>query len=294
MANVIARAALHRPEGLIPAVLPQVADLMEAFEPHQWQFIEALYEDQRPITVVKCTFGLVAVDDETLPIIDPLVSKAAAFDTTYCQLAYFLEDRFKVLAGHGLGDRFVRAVSEALHINTAWLRSGEGQPYAVVVGTSPSAELPVSQVLLPGAPLAHQDLLTGGWVNLSGQLFAPSQYWLLLMSSQPIVREPLHGFRAGDQLLMETDRTRFPREMALCNDLCVVRLPAMSPPLKLGAVTHHEATEENGPARLEVDTFDLALDCSDLIREEVYRHLPGGEVHPESDSTPWSTENCGC
>jgi hypothetical protein len=94
MANVIARAALHRPEGLIPAVLPQVADLMEAFEPHQWQFIEALYEDQRPITVVKCTFGLVAFDDETLPIIDPLVSKVAAFDTTYCQLAYFLEDRF--------------------------------------------------------------------------------------------------------------------------------------------------------------------------------------------------------
>jgi hypothetical protein len=67
---------------------------MQAFEPQHWQFVEALYEDKRPITLVKCTFGLVVVEDDALPFTDPLVSKAAALDTEHCHLAYLLEDRF--------------------------------------------------------------------------------------------------------------------------------------------------------------------------------------------------------
>ncbi len=166
------------------------------------------------------------------------------------------------------GRKLLAAIARELGINPTWLLTGQGQP-----GGGPSG-LPISQQLLPGPPLEHLALLSGRWVDLPGQLFTPSQYLLEVASSEPILREPRRGFRVGDQLLMDTDRTRFPREQGLEEHLCIVRLSGKDPPLRLAEVTHYDV--ETG--LLEVDTFDQGPDKPALVREEVYRHYPDGQI----------------
>jgi len=184
----------------------------------------------------------------------------------------------KVVAGQAPGRKLLAAIAEKMRVNSEWLLTGKGQPYGEAPDSAGRPGLPVCEALLPGPPLEHQELITGGWLHIPDQLHAASQYWLRLTSSQPIVRDPLRGFRAGDHLLLETDRERFPRQKKLFNDLCVVRAPTTTPSLKLGVVTHHDADVENGPDRLEVDTFDLAPDPAQMVTKRVYRHYPGGEV----------------
>src|SRR5207237_5111368 len=121
----------------------------------------------------------------------------------------------------------------------------------------------------PGPPLEHQELVTGGWLDVSAQLSSSSQYWLQLTRGQPILREAARGFRDGDQLLMETDRSGFPRQGDFYFDLCVVRFPDGDPPLKLAAVSYHGEPEyESG--WLSADPFDLAPDPKSLVTEQVY------------------------
>lgn len=227
------------------------------------------------------------------------VGRAAAADwtTPAARVAWLVESRYggnrsafahaiqlshtainKVVSGRPPGRRLLTAIVTRLRVSPAWLLTGVGQPFLEPAALGDRVGLPVVQTLLPGPPVEHQDLLSGGWIDVSQGLFAPSQYWLLLTSAQPIVRDPARGFKVGDQLLIETDRARFPKPGQLLGRLCVVRFPGGDPPLKLGAVSHHAADVDTGPERLEVDTFDLALDPSRLIREEVYRHYPHGEI----------------
>jgi hypothetical protein len=187
----------------------------------------------------------------------------------------------KVARGQSPGRRLLEAVARNLPVSPTWLLTGGGQPFLVapdVGGGRPG--LPVSQVVLPGPPLEHQDLLTGDWVDATPVPLGPSQYWLELVQSQPILRDKTRGFRVGDRILMETDRTRFPRKATLYDHLCVVRLADRMPSPVLAAVNYHlsgEEPEEN----IEADPFDSEPDPSQLVREEVYVHLPNGEVRHE-------------
>jgi hypothetical protein len=175
------------------------------------------------------------------------------------------------------GRKLLVAVTQRLSVNPNWLLKGEDQPFRdhfAVAGHG----IPVTTALLPGPPLEHLDQVTRGWVEIADQLFAPTQYWLSLTASQPLAGKPYRGFRAGDQLLMETDRARFPRAEKLFGRLCVVRFPEGTGALKLAGVTHYAADPDTGPEHLEADTFEEDTNPEKLIREEVYRHHPGGEV----------------
>jgi hypothetical protein len=183
----------------------------------------------------------------------------------------------KVAAGQAPGRKLLTAIAQSLSVNATWLLTGAGQPYHSSPDLGGRPGLPLSRHLLPGPPLEHQGLLSGEWLAAPGPLFTSSQYWLALASSQPLVREPSLGFRVNDRLLMESDRSSFPRERTLLGDLCVVHFRAGEPALKLGAVTFFEADEE-GPERLELDAYDLDPDPSRLGEEVVYRHYPGGEI----------------
>src|SRR5207247_1243130 len=83
--------------------------------------------------------------------------------------------------------------------------------------------LPVTATLLPGPPLEHQGLLTRGWLDVRTQLFRPTQYWLVLLHTEPILRVPVRGFCVADHLLMETDRANFPRPENLFGHLCIIK-----------------------------------------------------------------------
>lgn len=174
------------------------------------------------------------------------------------------------------GVKLLTAIRQHLLVSPAWLLDGQGQPFR---DTSDLAghSIPVTDALLPGPPLQHLDQVAG-WTDIADQLFAPSQYWLRLSSEQPLVGKPYRGFRGGDQLLMETDRAKFPRKEKLFERLCIVRSPEGTGTLKLASVTHYDAHEDTGPEHLEADTFESAIAHEEIIREEVYRHHPGGEV----------------
>jgi transcriptional regulator with XRE-family HTH domain len=184
----------------------------------------------------------------------------------------------KVAAGgQEPGLKLLTAIREALRVSPAWLLDGEGQPFRDPSDLD-SQGVPMTEVLLPGPPLEHMDQVTGGLVQFADRLFTPTQYWLRLTSDQPLVRKRHLGFRAGDRLLMETDRVKFPREEKLFSRLCVVRFPDEGGRLRLAAVTHYDADPDTGPAHLEADPFEHDTDEANLITEVAYRHHPSGEI----------------
>jgi hypothetical protein len=183
----------------------------------------------------------------------------------------------KVVAGREPGRRLLAAVAERLGVNPTWLMAGAGPPYLEPPSEGCAAGLPVARVPLPGAPWVHPELLEAGWPEDTEPLFAPSRYWLVLGHGAPILRERDRGFLQADRLLMETDGARFPEEQDMVDRLCVVRVGGPASVPRLGSVTYQEE-DERGPARLEVDTFDLGPDPQTLGREVVYWELPGGVI----------------
>ena len=182
----------------------------------------------------------------------------------------------RVVAGAQPGRRLLEAVAKQLHVNAAWLERGEGQPFPHDQ-VEENRGIPMTNVLLPGPPSAHQDMITGGWVTVPEIVASPSVYWLALQSTQSVVMKPSSGFRTGDHLLMETDPARFPKEDRLIGDVCVVRDGAGGAQLKLAAIEYRSASAETGDSRLEADYFDAA-DPDQTVVEDVYRRFPDGLV----------------
>jgi hypothetical protein len=183
----------------------------------------------------------------------------------------------KVVNGQQPGRKLLTAITAKLRVDPAWLLTGQGQPFRDAAAASGRAGIPIFRVPPPGPPLEHLELVTGGWFDMSAQVSPASQYWLQLTSEQPILRENRRGFLVSDQLLMETDRARFPRESLMHDELCVVRFPEGDPPLKLATLSYfQEPGFEKG--LLTADPFDLVPDSRTLITEEVYRHYPDGRV----------------
>jgi hypothetical protein len=181
-----------------------------------------------------------------------------------------------VANGQQPGRRLMESITANLKINPAWLLNGEGEPSAEPLK---QPGIPIARKLLPGAPADFPDLLLGDWIDDAATLFTPMQYWLLLTTDQPILRDPIRGFRAGDLLLLETDRLKFPRESHLSNHLCVVRFDESGTEThKLGVVSFIPGSIEDGPQRLEMDCYELDPDPSSTVVEQVYRHFPGGRI----------------
>lgn len=179
-----------------------------------------------------------------------------------------------VVKGKAPGHRLLDSIATRLGVDHEWLQSGDGQPFVPGVEVDAGRGLPVTNVLLPGPPLAHQPLLTGGWVQLQAVASSPTTYWLELTATQAVVRRPAFGFRRGDRLLMETDPAKFPPESDLRDRLCVVRVGGN---LRLATVTHHAASMDDGPARLEAEVPEPGRSPAEGF-ERVYRHYPDGEV----------------
>jgi hypothetical protein len=186
----------------------------------------------------------------------------------------------KVVGGRPPGHKFITAAVEHVGVNPNWLVAGQGAPFQDAAGAQHiPVGLPIARTPLPGPPQRHPDLLTGVMKEDAGVTYSPSRYWLRLARSQPLLRDSARGFRWGDFLLMEADRTRFPRERAFYNELCVLRVDPKKP-LQLASVTYHTDTDPDDlPGKLTADFFDVPDSSS--CREEVYSHLPGGEIRHE-------------
>jgi hypothetical protein len=175
------------------------------------------------------------------------------------------------------GPRLIDAIVTRLHVDRAWLEHGEGSPFARHDEALTGRGIPMTNVLLPGPPSAHREMITGGWVTVPEIVASPSVYWLALQSTQPVVKKSSSEFRTGDHLLMETDPAKFPKEDRLWGEVCVVRDGAGGSQLKLAAIEYRSASEDTGDPRLEADYFDAA-DPDQTVVEDVYRRFPDGLV----------------
>lgn len=176
------------------------------------------------------------------------------------------------------GRRLLTAIVEHLGVDSKWLLTGEGEPFVRTI-TSGGWETvaPVADKLLPGAPQDHRELLTPESFDTT-TLLGPSQYWYRLTRDDPIVNDTRRGFRSGDLLLLETDRTRFPKSENLNNNICVITFMIDGRSTrKLGSVTEFGGSIDDGPARLEADTFDLPMDTQRIVKEYIIQEYPNKE-----------------
>ena len=72
--------------------------------------------------------------------------------------------------------------------------------------------------------MLHAEMLTGETIPLK-DYFSPSQYWFRLNWREPILKDPMLGFRTGDMLLLETDRRRFHAGEDRWQNLCACGFP---------------------------------------------------------------------
>ncbi|MEI8376323.1 MAG: hypothetical protein WCJ35_26185 [Planctomycetota bacterium] len=155
-------------------------------------------------------------------------------------------------------------------VSLAWLFRGEGN----LTGAGGQV-MPVAKAIFPGQPDNHQDLLSGEFYSVSSSFCRPSRYWLEIQASDPVLRSR-RSLNVRDLLLLETDRNVFPTADRLVYLLCGVRIEVEGQSrLKLGLVNYIPADKDSGPAHIEVDTFDLGVNPSDIKCDVAYREFRG-------------------
>jgi transcriptional regulator with XRE-family HTH domain len=165
----------------------------------------------------------------------------------------------------------VESIARHQDVSLAWLFRGDGDP-----SERRSAEnraVPIAKAALPGSPADFKGLLSGECCALPPP--APSRYWLELGVSEPLLRAGLQ-LRPRDLLLIETDQRWFPEPEGLFEDLCVVRFDVRGQKKrKLGRVSHVQGSDDEGPSRIEVDTFDLRPDPRSIESRVIVRNVHG-------------------
>jgi hypothetical protein len=177
-----------------------------------------------------------------------------------------------------LNAQLILALATHTNVNLHWVLLGEGprtseKDAALLRGKAVVLpKVPVASRPLPGSPQKHKELLTRGACGPLESRLSPSQYWLEIKVTDPIVRWKDEQVLPGDWLLIETDRVRFPREADMEGKLVIILfgVPDEERPT-LGRV---EMVHEDG---LDVDTFDLGIDPSRVEEELVTRKLPNGK-----------------
>lgn len=167
-----------------------------------------------------------------------------------------------VTGGQPPPGRLVEALAERPGVDLNWLLRGD----------SP-ASLPVADDVLAGSPADCSADLSNARFAATEIVVRESQYWLAIANDHPILRHPEFGIRAGDLLLMESDRRQMPRPETFDERPCAVRLKGGL--VRLAAVTHVAGNEEDGPAHWVADPFDLGVRPHEIIRDTVVREFRG-------------------
>jgi len=164
--------------------------------------------------------------------------------------------------------RLIENLGKNPAVNLDYLFRGHGNP------AKPEANaMPIFKRVLEGSPADAEEAATGDWQSLATRHYRPSRYWLRVQGDEPITKSLEQGVVAGDMILMETDRTAFPKPGNFVRQLCGVRFKKGI--LKLALVDCHPADRDTGAACIEAETFDLERKPEEFIRQYVIRHQPG-------------------
>jgi len=176
----------------------------------------------------------------------------------------------RVAAGEQLpSGKLILALTKHTRLNLDWLFTGRGDKLLAEGGGS--VKVPVADRPLPGAPEQHRDLLNEEYLAGCGVSLTPSMYWLRVQRNDPITGAADQKIRPGDLILLETDRSRFPKVDQIFQELWVVRLKIK------GEIQHRlaEVTYTDG-GRMDADTFDLG-EFNNQMQEEIIIRWKRGE-----------------
>lgn len=115
------------------------------------------------------------------------------------------------------GRKLLAAIAEHPRVNPRWLYDGEGDPLLPPTGGT----LAISNVLLPGPPGEHHDLLTGERFPVPEAWERVSCYWLRLGATFERLRVTLQ-LPSGWLILVETARSHLDRLDMIQRHPCIV------------------------------------------------------------------------
>ncbi len=164
----------------------------------------------------------------------------------------------QVANGKEPGKRLVTMIAAHNGVSQQWLLHGEGEPLLPEDGPF---RLPIVKHPSIGVP---KKATRDGSYEVPAEHRKQSCYWLEVGPKEPVVREEWEAVRSGDLLLIDTDQTSFPPIKRFFEKLCVVRISSRA---RLGSVSFVEESMDEGPSRIEVDTFDLAIPPGEIVME---------------------------
>ncbi|MEI8375658.1 MAG: hypothetical protein WCJ35_22785 [Planctomycetota bacterium] len=186
-----------------------------------------------------------------------------------------------VEGGQAPPGKLIEVLARWPSVNLPWLFRGEGKLNEADSGQG--IPIPIAKQILPGPPDNHQMNLSGEMFSLTANFFRPTRYWHEIQPGDPVLRSSGLRLRVRDLLLMETDPRVFPDKERLDDELCGVNIVVnRAQKLKLGLVHYKPGNEESGPARIEVDTFDLGVDPSEVRRKVTSVEFRGGVRNVET------------
>lgn len=156
----------------------------------------------------------------------------------------------KVVTGQQTpGRRLLETIVQNSDISPAWLFAGEGQPFK-------AAAMPVTGACVSEPTPAATETTGASNVPDLADLYSPTRYWLRLGRGEPAVKASGNGVRAGDLLLMETDRGKFPSPERLDGKWGVVRVRGRGESVLRLAEFEYVKESDEYDAFLQAETFD--------------------------------------
>lgn len=152
----------------------------------------------------------------------------------------------KVVTGQQTpGRRLLEKIVQNTDVSPAWLFAGEGQPFK-------GSAIPVAAECVFEPPATS----TGAAVVPDlADLYSPTRYWLRLGRGEPAVKATGTGVKAGDLMLMETDRGAFPPPERLDGRWGVARVTGRGGSVpRLAAFEYVRASDEHA-ALLQAETY---------------------------------------
>jgi hypothetical protein len=155
----------------------------------------------------------------------------------------------KVVTGQQTpGRRLLETIVQNSDISPAWLFAGEGQPFK-------GSTMPVTEACVSEPPPAAAGATGSASVPDLADVYSPTRYWLRLGRGEPAVKASGTGVKAGDLMLMETDRGTFPSPERLHGMWGVARVRGRGESvLRLAEFEYVRASDEHD-AFLQAETF---------------------------------------
>lgn len=174
----------------------------------------------------------------------------------------------KVVTGQqNPGRRLLETIVQSSDISPAWLFAGEGQPFKAVA-------MPVTEACVSEPPSAEGETRAANVPDLA-DLYSPTRYWLQLGRGEPAVKASGTGVKAGDLMLMETDRGTFPSPERLDGKWGVVRVRGRGESVLGLAEFEYVRESDEHDAFLQAETF---AHHPQTVRRIVIDEFPDGTL----------------